>query len=296
MIKEAIGVGATLEAAKEDAIAQLNARDDDDIQFEVLEQPRKKALGLFGSTPAKVRVFVELPDRKPQQNKAKKPAKKAVKEDKKATDKKEDKKETREKEAPDTNIWPEATTVDKLEKGSKAETACNYLLYILEGLGCKNVEFTVSARENGAKITIDGEDMGVAIGHKGETLDALQHLTSLSANAGKGGYFRVFLNIGDYRQKREKTLIALAQKVADQVKRTGRSRSLEPMNPYERRVIHTAIQEIAGVISASSGEGSARKVVVSIEKGRRAERVNSAPKSDLAPKKDSDIPLYGKIN
>lgn len=296
MIKEAIGVGATLEAAKEDAIAQLNARDDDDIQFEVLEQPRKKALGLFGSTPAKVRVYIELPDPKPQQNKAKKNTKKAFKEDKKATDKKETKKEPREKADPDIDVWPEATTVDKLEKGSKAETACKYLLSVLEGLGCKNVELTVSVRENGAKIIIDGEDMGVAIGRKGETLDALQHLTSLSANAGKGGYFRVFLNIGDYRQKREKTLIALAHKVADQVKRTGRSRSLEPMNPYERRVIHTAIQEISGVISASSGEGSSRKVVVSLEKGRRPERAHSAPKSDLAPKKDSDIPLYGKIN
>lgn len=294
MIKEAIGVGASLEEAKEDAIAQLNAREDDDIQFEVLEQPRKKALGLFGSTPAKVRVFIELPDPKPQQAKAKKPAKKA---EKKPADKPQTKKEPREKIDPDTDVWPQAVLPEELEKGSKADVACKYLLSVLEGLGCKDVKLTVSVRENGAKITIEGEDMGVAIGRKGETLDALQHLTSLSANAGKGGYFRVFLNIGDYRQKREKTLIALANKVADQVKRTGRSRSLEPMNPYERRVIHTAIQEISGVTSASSGEGSARKVVVSLEKGRRPERANNtAPKSDLAPKKDSDIPLYGKIN
>ncbi len=291
MIKEAIGVGATLEAAKEDAIAQLNAREDDDIQFEVLEQPSKKILGLFGSTPAKVRVFVELPDPKPQQ-KAKKSAKKA---DKKAPAKAQTKPAVAKKADPEDN-WPEAVTIDKLEKGSKADIAVNYLLSVLKGLGCEGVTLTVSVRENGAKVTIEGEDMGVAIGRKGETLDALQHLTSLSANAGKGGYFRVFLNIGDYRQKREQTLISLAHKVADQVKRTGRSRSLEPMNPYERRVIHTAIQEIDGVISASSGEGSNRKVVVSLEKGRRSERVNAAPKSDVAPKKDSDIPLYGKIN
>ena len=292
MIKEAIGVGSTLEAAKEDAIAQLNAREDDDIQFEVLEQPSKKILGLFGSTPAKVRVYIELPDPKPRNEKAKKPAKKAEKE-KKVN--KPEQKVAAPKKAEEDN-WPEAVTIDKLEKGSKAEVACTYLLSVLEGLGCKDVKLTAAVRENGAKVTIEGEDMGVAIGRKGETLDALQHLTSLSANAGKGGYFRVFLNIGDYRQKREQTLIALAHKVADQVKRTGRSRSLEPMNPYERRVIHTAIQEINGVISASSGEGSNRKVVVSLEKGARTQRSNTAPKSDLAPKKDSDIPLYGKIN
>ena len=292
MIKEAIGVGATLEAAKEDAIAQLNAREDDDIQFEVLEQPSKKLLGLFGSTPAKVRVFIELPDPKPRNEKAKKPAKKAEKE--KKVNKPEQKVAAPKKSEDDS--WPEAVAIDKLEKGSKAEVACTYLLSVLEGLGCKDVKLYVAVRENGAKVTIEGEDMGVAIGRKGETLDALQHLTSLSANAGKGGYFRVFLNIGDYRQKREQTLIALAHKVADQVKRTGRSRSLEPMNPYERRVIHTAIQEISGVISASSGEGANRKVVVSLEKGARAQRATTAPKSDVAPKKDSDIPLYGKIN
>ena len=289
MLKEAIGVGASLDEAKEDAIAQLNAREDDDIQFEVLEQPRKKALGLFGSTPAKVRAFIELPDEKP----AKKPAFK--KEAKPHSDSKKPA-PRREKAVSADEEWPEAVPADKLEAGSKADKACKYLAELLENLGCTNVELSASVRENGAKVTISGDNMGVAIGRKGETLDALQHLTSLSANAGKGGFFRVYLNIGDYREKREQTLIGLAHKVADQVKRTGRSRSLEPMNPYERRIIHTAIQEIEGVTSSSVGEGASRKVVISPEKGYRKPKNDMADASAEPPKKDSDMPLYGQIN
>lgn len=285
MLKEAIGVGSSLEAAKEDAIAQLNARDDDDIQFEVLEQPHKKAFGLFGSTPAKIRAFVEIPDAKPatkKNNNKSETSKVEKKPEKKKFEKRED----------ESDVWPEAVSPDTLERDSKAAKACAYLKEILTLLGCENVELTVSVRENGAKIMIAGENMGVAIGRKGDTLDAIQHLTSLSANAAKGGYFRVYLNIGDYREKREQTLISLANKIASQVKRTGRNRSLEPMNPYERRIIHTAIQDIPGVTSSSVGEGKNRKVVVSLEKG--AAKSDAQPASE--PKKDSDVPLYGQIN
>ena len=101
--------------------------------------------------------------------------------------------------------------------------------------------------------------MGAVIGHRGETLDALQYLAGLAANNTSG------LNFGNYREKREQALNGLAAKVCEQVLRTGRSRALEPMNPYERRIIHTAVQGIDGVISESVGEGSSRRVVIAAE-------------------------------
>lgn len=85
-----------------------------------------------------------------------------------------------------------------------------------------------------------------------------------------GGYFKVTINIGNYREKREEALVNLAKRVSEQVIRTGRSRSLEPMNPYERRIIHTAVQEIDGVVSTSFGEGAARRVVIGVEGGGNA--------------------------
>ena len=171
-----------------------------------------------------------------------------------------------------------------------------------------------ATKENAVLISLDGESVGVIIGHRGETLDSIQYLTSLAASNG-GGYFKVTINIGNYREKREEALVNLAKRVSEQVIRTGRSRSLEPMNPYERRIIHTAVQEIDGVVSTSFGEGAARRVVIGVEGGemrpprrggrdsrdggrRRpsSSRTTSAPTPNREPKKDNDAPLYGKIN
>ena len=112
-----------------------------------------------------------------------------------------------------------------------------------------------------------GENHGAIIGRRGETLDALQYLTSLVANRGTEEYIRVSLNVGDYREKRDETLRGLARKSASQVLKYGRNVVLEPMNPYERRVIHTEIQEIEGVKSHSIGSDSDRRVVISLEEG-----------------------------
>ena len=123
-----------------------------------------------------------------------------------------------------------------------------------------------ATKENAVLISLEGESVGVIIGHRGETLDSIQYLTSLAASNG-GGYFKVTINIGNYREKREEALVNLAKRDSEQVIRTGRSRSLEPMNPYERRIIHTAVQEIDGVVSTSFGEGAARRVVIGVEGG-----------------------------
>lgn len=312
MIKEAIGFGSTIDEAKEDALLRLGARDDEDVQFEVITMPKAKVLGLFGGSKAEVKAYVERPDKPAKKNKNNKKAEaqsKPVKKEKQV--KTEPKKE---KTAPKAKAQPEIELVDQSEIAADTPTgkAIAYLNAILASLGCDNIQIKAAVREGGAFITLDGEGLGVVIGHRGETLDALQHLVSLAAN-NAGGYFKVTLNIGDYREKREQTLISLAVRVAEQVKTNSRNRALEPMSAYERRIIHTAVQEIEGVNSASIGEGKNRRVVIFPEGGtpnmprrdggnrRRNDRgrkpsntVASAPTRE--PKRDSDIPLYGKIN
>lgn len=146
---------------------------------------------------------------------------------------------------------------------TKGECAADYLKGILRSMGFEQVEVKVKEDEEGAVLSLEGEDLGVIIGRRGETLDALQYLCSLVANRLEGGYFRISIDIGDYRQKREATLQALAKKLAGQAVRTGKSVSLEPMNPYERRIIHSAVQLVPGATSRSIGEEPNRRVVIS---------------------------------
>ncbi len=325
MIREARGYGADITEAQENARINLGASIDDDVQFEIITQSKKKVLGLFGGCQAEVRAFIELPDEKPAKVKPA-PKKKEVKKEK--TEKTEKnvsvQKQPKKENAVKTEAVFEAIDYSKavdeslIAKDSKTGKAIAYLKEILSNLGCENITVKAIENENAAVILLDGEGLGVVIGRRGETLDALQYLSSLAANNG-GGYFKVTVNIGNYREKREQTLIALAEKVSAQVIAGGRSRALEPMNPYERRIIHTAVQGIEGVVSNSVGSGSGRKVVIYPEGGEtnpaprnnrnrkgnrngRNNRGNDRKSSTVAttptrePKKDTDIPLYGKIN
>ncbi|MEE1198785.1 MAG: RNA-binding cell elongation regulator Jag/EloR [Acutalibacteraceae bacterium] len=297
MLKEQTGFGSTIEEAYEQAktnlILELGAEkfSEDDIQFDIIEMPKKKTLGIFGGCKAEVKAFIELPDpKKPKANKPKK--------DKKPSKAKAEKpqKATAEVEAK-TAIPEDIVTVsaDEIAPDSRAGKAVAYLKNILSQLGCENIEIKVAEKENGAALYLSGDGLGVVIGRRGETLDALQYLTSLSANSASG-YYKVTINIGNYRERREQALTSLARRISNQVLRTGRNRTLEPMNPYERRIIHTAVQEIEGVTSNSIGEGSGRRVVISAVGGRKGGAQKAAPVEAREPKKDSEIPLYGKIN
>ncbi len=325
MIKEARGFGATIEEAKENAIAQLNASDFDDIQFEVIAMPKKKILGLFGGCKAEVRAFIEIKEKKAKQPKKAKEnnVKKAEAVRKQPTNKPETVNKSEEaketvaekpavKELPE---YGEAVEESQIDAQSPAGKAIAYIRTVLASLNCGEITIKVASRENGSLILLDGEDLSIIIGRRGETLDALQYLAGLAANNG-GGHYKISLNIGNYREKREETLIALANRMSAQVLKSGKSRSLEPMNPYERRIIHTAVQSIEGVVSNSFGEGQNRRVVISVEgaevrpprfndrrrhSGNRSGSRRPAVKNTTAvparePKKDSDIPLYGKIN
>ncbi len=311
MIKEAFGSADTIEEAKEAALAELGVGDDADVSYEVIDIPKKKTLGLFGGCKAKVRAFIELPD----------PAPKKAKKASKPTENKPKKAEKTEKAAPkakaeapaikDEPVYGETVDSNTLEENSPAKRAVDYLKSVLCHLGLNDVAFSVALGDDCAKLYLTGENLGALIGHRGETLDALQYLSSLAAgNAGK--YYKITLDVGNYREKREATLISLAERISAQVLRSGRSRSLEPMNPYERRIIHTAVQKIDGVVSNSVGEGARRRVVIAVEGGSkpaprrggnyrangRGGRTPYVPDASAArePKKlEGDLPLYGKI-
>ncbi|HAN44162.1 MAG TPA: single-stranded DNA-binding protein [Ruminococcaceae bacterium] len=152
---------------------------------------------------------------------------------------------------------------------SKADIAKNYLSDILTEMGI-SCNIAVSEQDNGVVLTLDGDGLGVIIGRRGETLDSLQYLVSLVANRCDGEYMRVTIDSGNYRDKREKTLEALARKLAFNSVKTGRSNTLEPMNPYERRIIHAAVSTVRGATSTSIGEEPNRRVVISSVTGTPA--------------------------
>lgn len=327
MIKEAIGYGNTIDEAKENAIAQLNASELDDIQIDLMAMPKKKVLGIFGGSQAQVRAYIEIADKKPKNAKKIKTQKetplKSVENSKKESNKPSKKTEEKdlpkesakeEKEIKATPEYGEPIDASNIDKDSPAGKAVEYIKAVLVTVGCNNVDIKVASRENASLILLNGEDLSIIIGRRGETLDSLQYLTNLAANNG-GGHYKISINIGDYRERREETLIKLANKISAQVLKTGKNRTLEPMNPYERRIIHTAVQAIDGVSSTSFGEGAGRRIVISPEgaqvrpprtsdrrRGHGNRSRGSAPKSNKVeaparePKRDSDTPLYGKIN
>ena len=277
MIKEAIGVATSVADARKMAVENLHAPIDADVKVEILTFPKKKVLGLFGGADAKVRAYyddgVEEKKEAPKAEKKSAPApQKKEATAKKANEKKPQPKKEAKKEAPkkETVKKETAPAVDLSAIEPVENDATEYLKSILVGMGFTDV--SVTAREAAEDVYFEitcGEDYGNIIGRRGETLDALQYLTRLFVNRANDNNKRVALNVGDYRARREETLRALAKRQAQRVLKYGRSSSLEPMNPYERRIIHTAIQEIEGVTSHSVGEGDRRRVVVTPEGGEK---------------------------
>lgn len=271
MTKEIIKTGATIEEATAAALAALGLTEEDDYHVEVVKLPAKKLLGLFGGSPAEVKVTCEAPDA-PKAEKQEKRFEKKKDAPKKTAAKKDAPKQEKRPAAPAAAKQPAEKALSFSERRASLspaeghEKAVAYLTKLVEGLGVP--ECTVQAFENDEEILFElscGDDYGIVIGRRGETLDALQYLVRMVENRGRQGYKRVTLNIGDYREKREAALSELARRDAAKVLRTGRSLTLEPMNPYERRVVHTTVQEIAGVTSYSTGVDLERRVIIACD-------------------------------
>lgn len=154
------------------------------------------------------------------------------------------------------------------EKDSGKLRAVEFLESVFEKMNLK-VNLNCEEKGNHLKISLEGDDMGILIGRRGETLDSLQYLTSLVVNKGDFNYVRVSVDTENYRKKREETLRRLARKLADRVLKYRRSITLEPMNPYERRIIHSTLQNNKMVTTYSVGEEPNRKVIIALNNRKR---------------------------
>lgn len=222
----------TIEEAVQSALAELKA-DKEKVDIEVLEQPSKGIFGILGSKNARVRVTLkeEKVPEKIQENKM-------------------------EKRAEEKEVKVSDLTLEK-------EKARKFLRDVLESMDIK-AEIRVRDTSEGLYINLAGPKMGVIIGRRGQTLDSLQYLVSLVVNKDKerDNFVKVILDTEDYRKKREETLQRLAKRLAERVQKTGKRVELEPMNPYERRIIHSTLQEFEDITTFSEGEEPYRKVII----------------------------------
>ena len=268
--------GKTEDEAISKALAQLGL-DRDDVSVEILERAKSGFLGL-GSCPAKVRVsygpeeeevIPPAPQPKAEREepaqpvrKPKAPEKKPEKKTEKPTPKKEQ--QPKKEKTPDAPPQDLGEEVDD-EKSQAIKTFLNGLLAQMES----SAEVKVYQPEKGRyKVFLVGDNLGALIGRRGETLDAIQQLTSYAVNR-TGGRVRVQLDAEGYRDKREQSLQNLARKVAGKVVKYRRSVTLEPMNAYERHVIHTALQDVPGVTTYSTGVDPNRRVIVAYDRDKK---------------------------
>ncbi len=341
MKREYIGTGKTVDEAIEAACAALGC-ERSEIEFEILALAKKSFFGLR-TTPAQVKVTWEDGTPEPRANrpqegrrekKAEKPAepqaekKPETRSEKPKAEPRQEKPAEKKPEIEPMRPLPELSDEIPEAVKTKADLAVAYLSEVLGAMEVKDFTITPKMREDTLVLLIEGSDLGVVIGRRGETLDSLQVLTGLAANRGEGDYVRVNLDSGNFREKRTKTLEELAVKMARNAVRTGRSTTLEPMNPYDRRIIHAAVAGVEGAASTSIGDEPNRRVVISSltprkprddrrgsghgGRGRRGgrggdRRRDNRPAEAAAPvseqqaapkvplKEAEDKPLYGKI-
>ncbi len=276
MQNEIISTGKTIELAVEAGLAELGVTRDD-VTVEVLETPVRR---LFRSTPAKVRIVRDLPQEnvapvKPAPTPVVEKSEKAVVKKEKVVQEAPVKAVQKEQPVQKKNVVAPETTTERPSRKStprseadvemlnkKTQLASEFLDKVFNAMELSDVTIEPKSVERGAVLNISGENMSVLIGKRGETMEALSYLTSLVANSIGGNFEKMSLDIAGYREKREEDLTALAKRISANVLKSGRPYALEPMNPYERRIIHTAIGEIEGIASESQGDGDRRHIVI----------------------------------
>ena len=284
MEKTIITSGKTIELAVEAALAQLGL-DRDDITYEVLSLPKSGFLG-FGAQPAKVQVTYEAPDPVPEKPKSAlgsasrskpKAAPVVKKEAPKAEPKPEAPKAEVKAEAPKAEPKPEPKKAPKaepkkapkpareykgVEAGSVEEKIEQFIKGLLENMNSNAVPHCFKEDDSNYSVELVGEDLGYLIGRRGDTLDAIQHLSNYSINRGIEGHIRITVDAESYREKREDSLRRYAHKKAQQVLKAHRRTTLEPMNAYERHVIHATLQDTDRITTYSIGTEPNRRVVI----------------------------------
>ena len=273
MIRKQEATGKTVDEARAKACALLGVQADDlNVSYEVLEMPQKTGFLGLKTTPAKVCVSVEEPDAPAAPAAAPAPAAEAAPEVPAAPVEEpaapveapaaEVEQPAAEQAAPAAAADEETEVPIVIEENAKVKAAVEYLQEVIAKMGVENVTFSAVQKGEATIIRLDGEHLGALIGRRGETMESLSYLASLVANRLEGDYIKLGLDVAGYRDKRESDLTALAQRIGAKVRKTGRSFAMEPMNPYERRIIHSAISKMDGVRSESKGEGRDRRVVI----------------------------------
>ena len=276
MIRTQESTGKTVDEARAKACALLGVQADDlNVSYEVLEMPQKTGFLGLKTTPAKVRVSVEEPDApaaapaKPVEVVAEQPVETAAPVQETAPVAEQAPAAVEEPAAPaaeqPAETAEEAEEVEVpivIEENAKVKAAVGYRREVITLMGVENVTLSAVQKGEATIIRLDGEKLGALIGRRGETMESLSYLASLVANRLEGDYIKLGLDVAGYRDKRESDLTALAQRIGAKVRKTGRSFAMEPMNPYERRIIHSAISKMEGVRSESKGEGRDRRVVI----------------------------------
>ena len=290
MEKSIVTTGKTIDLAIEAALTQLGL-DRDSVSVQILQKEKPGFLG-FGAQPAKVQVSYEVADpkpepqaaksalgsasrskprpaaapvKKPEAPKAEAPKAEAPKQEapKPAAPKAEAPKQPKPERKPEAPKAPKEPKVfAPAEAGSVEEKIEKFLKGLLEHMGSQAVPHAVKGEDNTYKVELVGEDLGYLIGRRGDTLDALQHLCNYSINRDVEGHVRINVDAEDYRAKREDSLRKYARKKAHQVLKARRRTTLEPMNAYERHVIHATLQEMDNITTHSTGTEPNRRVVI----------------------------------
>ena len=291
MFREAIAKGDTVEQAFANACRELGV-DTTDAEFEILEMPQKKTFGLFGGAPARVRAYIEEPD-------------------------------------PVVEPEPQPQAAQPGTAGDPAQKAAEYLKNVLREMGLADASVDIQKEEAGAALTLSGDDIGFIIGHRGETLDALQYLASLVANHVDGSYFRITLDVGNYREKRKETLESLGKKMAaravkdraqlllgaheplraahhphggaDRARRQKLERGCGPGPACGHRARGRGASPspgaTTGAAAGTTGTAAARGSYNDRNRRPRNDRsrLNSAPRAEGPKSDDPNTPIYGRI-
>ncbi len=275
VMKKEIEISAkTREEAIAEAMAQLGAPSESALMITVINEGRKGFLG-FGSVPVTIKAVYQIPDA-PAEGEERPRRDRRDRNERRSRNNRRDRKSARREadgeaaEAPAAPVMPPVENIDPATASESEQVAYRFVCQLVEDMGLADVVVAMHpGRNDDMVITVDGEAAGVLIGHHGDTLDALQYLANLAANRKEEGekreYARITVDVESYRAKREEALRILARKKAQQVLKYKKSIMLEPMNPYERRIIHSEIQRIEGVATNSIGVENNRRVVIYLE-------------------------------
>ena len=269
MFKSIEATGKTLDLAIQAGLTKLQM-DRDSVSVEVLEQPRSGFFGI-GAVPAKVKLTYEVPDPVPEKKPEPVPQPKAEAPKAQPKAPKTELPKPQPKAAPKPQpemSKPQPAPHTPAPEGSVEERIETFMKGLMEHMGSDAIPVATKSGDDTYSVELQGSSLGMLIGRRGDTLDAIQHITNYAVNHGQGKRVRINVDAENYRKKREESLIRLANKVAGKVSRSRRNITLEPMNAYERHVIHAALQDYPDVTTYSTGTEPGRRIVVAYSKYR----------------------------